>query len=410
VIVVGEFKQGKSKLINALVNAPVCPVDDDIATSVPTVVRYGDSPSAVIVVRRDDDSALDDDQALERRPVELEKLPSYVSERGNPGNRRRLVAAEVFLPRKILSRGLAIVDSPGVGGLDSAHALTTLTALPTADAMILVSDASQEYTEPELRFLRQALRVCPNVACVVSKTDLYPMWRQVVDLDRGHLDRQNLPGRDGSAIPLLPVSSDLRLEASRLRDTELNTESGFPSLVAYLETEILGRAELLQRRSVAQDLLSVTEQLKLSLQSELGALEDPAGTAQRIIELEAAKAKADEQRRGRSPSVMASATSFPTWNTICAIGSVISSVKRKWPSTTEIPDRCGSKWWGGWNNAWRLLYQTPSCGQTSALNGLRSWWPSTSPRTRCRCRYCTSTTPTTCLIRSSASRRSTRGT
>lgn len=297
VIVVGEFKQGKSKLINALVNAPVCPVDDDIATSVPTVVRYGDSPSAVIVVRRDDDSAADDDQALERRPVELAELPSYVSERGNPGNHRRLVAAEVFLPRKILSRGLAIVDSPGVGGLDSAHALTTLTALPTADAMILVSDASQEYTEPELRFLRQALRVCPNVACVVSKTDLYPMWRQVVDLDRGHLDRQDLPGRDGSAIPLLPVSSDLRLEASRLRDTELNTESGFPSLVAYLETEILGRAELLQRRSVAQDLLSVTEQLKLSLQSELGALEDPAGTAQRIIELEAAKAKADEQRR-----------------------------------------------------------------------------------------------------------------
>ncbi len=35
VIVVGEFKQGKSKLINALVNAPACPVDDDIATSVP---------------------------------------------------------------------------------------------------------------------------------------------------------------------------------------------------------------------------------------------------------------------------------------------------------------------------------------------------------------------------------------
>ena len=42
VIVVGEFKQGKSQLINALVNAPVCPVDDDIATAVPTTVRYGE--------------------------------------------------------------------------------------------------------------------------------------------------------------------------------------------------------------------------------------------------------------------------------------------------------------------------------------------------------------------------------
>ena len=44
VIVVGEFKQGKSKLINALVNAPVCPVDDDVATSVPTSVGYAATP------------------------------------------------------------------------------------------------------------------------------------------------------------------------------------------------------------------------------------------------------------------------------------------------------------------------------------------------------------------------------
>jgi hypothetical protein len=295
VIVVGEFKQGKSKLINALVNAPVCPVDDDIATSVPTVVRYGESPSAVVIAHRD--GSPDDEQALERRAVALEELASYVSESGNPGNERRLVAAEVLLPRKVLAGGLAIVDSPGVGGLDSAHSLTTLTALPTADAMLLVSDASQEYTEPEMRFLRQALRICPNVACVLSKTDLYPAWRQVAELDRAHLDRLDYPDRVGSDIPLLPLSSDLRLEASRLQDVELNDESGFPGLVAYLHTEILGQAERLQRRSVGQDLLSVSEQLRLSLQSELSALEDPEGTPQRIAELEAAKTRADELRR-----------------------------------------------------------------------------------------------------------------
>ncbi|MGH3821508.1 MAG: dynamin family protein, partial [Pseudonocardiaceae bacterium] len=38
VLVVGEFKQGKSLLVNGLVRAPVCPVHDDMATSVPTVV------------------------------------------------------------------------------------------------------------------------------------------------------------------------------------------------------------------------------------------------------------------------------------------------------------------------------------------------------------------------------------
>ena len=47
--VVGEFKQGKSQLVNALVNAPVCPVDDDIATAVPTVVRYAAATEVALV-------------------------------------------------------------------------------------------------------------------------------------------------------------------------------------------------------------------------------------------------------------------------------------------------------------------------------------------------------------------------
>ena len=291
VIVVGEFKQGKSQLINALVNAPVCPVDDDIATSVPTVVRHGDPASAVIVTAKGSATSPDGEPALSRESVRLEDLADHVSEAGNPGNRRQLVAAEVFLPRAILAGGLSIIDSPGVGGLNSAHSLTTLTALPTADAMILVSDASQEYTEPEIQFLKQALRICPNVACVLSKTDLYPQWRQVEELDRAHLEKV------GTDIPLFPLSSDLRLTAAKLGDSELNIESGFPALISYLRKEILGKSERLQRRAVAQDLLSSTEHLRLSMQSELSALVDPDGTPQLIAELEASKARADELRR-----------------------------------------------------------------------------------------------------------------
>jgi hypothetical protein len=290
VIIVGEFKQGKSQLINALINAPVCPVDDDIATSVPTVVRYGSPPSAVILVPKDGDGSADE-ATLERKQITLEELPSYVSERGNPNNNRRLMAAEIFLPRKILAGGLSLVDSPGVGGLDSTHSLTTFSTLPTADAMLFVSDASQEYTEPEIQFLRNAIRVSPNVACVLSKTDLYPQWRQVAELNRAHLDRV------GADIRLFPVSSDVRLAAARLGDNDLNTESGFPDLVTFLRKEIVGKAERLQTRSVAQDLQSVTEHLSLSLQSELTALENPEGTPQLIVELEAAKEKADELRQ-----------------------------------------------------------------------------------------------------------------
>lgn len=290
VIVVGEFKQGKSKLINALVNAPVCPVDDDIATSVPTVVRHGEPASASVLLPRAD-AEPGDEATLERQPVNIAELATYVSERGNPGNAKKLVAAEVFLPRKVLAGGLTVVDSPGVGGLGSTHTLTTLTALPSADAMLLVSDASQEYTEPEIRFLKQAMRITPSVAGVLSKTDLYPEWRKVAELDRHHL------GQVSPDIPLFPVSSDLRLEATRLQDGELNAESGFPALIGHLRNEIVGKAERIQRRSVSQDLLSVTENLRLSLQSELAALEDPEGTPLMIAGLESAKLEADDLRK-----------------------------------------------------------------------------------------------------------------
>lgn len=286
VMVVGEFKQGKSQLVNALLNAPVCPVDDDIATSVPTVVRYGEVPSALVLKAGESEDA-----ELIREPVPLDEVAAHVSERGNPGNERQLLAAEVFLPRQILAGGLSLVDTPGVGGLGSSHALTTLTALPSADAVILVSDASQEYTEPEIQFLRHAMRICPNVACVVSKTDLYPKWREVVEIDRGHL------GRLGGDIPLLPVSSELRLAAARLQDPELNAESGFPALVGFLRNDIVGKSARLQQRSVSQDLVSVTDHLGLSLRSELSALTNPEGKQQIVAELEAAKEKAGELRR-----------------------------------------------------------------------------------------------------------------
>ncbi|UXM90853.1 dynamin family protein [Paenarthrobacter sp. JL.01a] len=299
VIVVGEFKQGKSQLINALVNAPVCPVDDDIATTVPTVVRHGDPASAVVLVPAatagGSDSATGDEPGAEprvdRQPVDLAALADFVSEKGNPGNTRNILAAEVGLPRKLLSGGLCIVDSPGVGGLGSSHTLTTLTALPSAHAMLFVSDASQEYTEPEMRFLRQAMRVSPNVACVLSKTDLYPAWRQIAELDKGHL------ADVGPDIPLLPVSSELRLQAARLQDTELNNESGFPALISYLRNSIVGEAALLQRRSVGNDLASVTGNLTLALRSELAALENPEDTPQMIAGLTAAKEDADALRK-----------------------------------------------------------------------------------------------------------------
>ncbi|WP_181784126.1 Isoniazid-inducible protein iniA, partial [Pseudonocardia pini] len=194
-------------------------------------------------------------------------------------------------PRSLLAGGLVLVDTPGVGGLGSAHGAATTAALPTADAVLLVSDAAQEYTGPELDFLRAAMELCPTVGCVVTKTDLYPHWRRIVELDQGHLKTAGIDAE------VFPVSSELRLAGAATKDPELLAESGFAPLVGFLLRRVVARADDLDRRSTSQDVNVVAEQLAASFTAELTALRDPAGAEALVAELTAAKTRADELRQ-----------------------------------------------------------------------------------------------------------------
>ncbi|WOP20080.1 dynamin family protein [Raineyella sp. LH-20] len=295
VLVVGEFKQGKSALVNALVTAPVCAVDAEAATTVPTVVKYGDPPAARLVLA---DHAPGEvglagalgDEPTRSRPVPLDQLAAFASERANPDNTERVAYAEAAIPRTILDGGLELVDTPGVGTLTSGYAGATASALPAADALLFVSDASRELTAPELAFLTTALRSCPNAACIITKTDAHVDWAQIVELDRRHLQRAGLD------LPVIAVSSRLRELAIKHSDAELHNESGFPELVRHLREDIVGQARRLTARTVANDVLSVTDNLRAAWQPELSALEDPSRLPEVLSTLEQAQAEAQALR------------------------------------------------------------------------------------------------------------------
>ncbi len=286
VLVVGEFKQGKSMLVNGLVGAPVCPTFDDVATAVPTRVRHADKVTITLVRELDPAGTDPAHRRTERIEVPAEKLVDHVCEQGNPGNREGWSHVEVAVPRPVLAGGLELVDTPGVGGLQSVHGAATMAALPAADAVLLVSDAAQEYTAPELEFLAHAASVCPNVACVVTKTDLYPEWRRIVELNRGHL------ATTGITAELFPVSSTLRWSAVLENDAELNTESGFPELISYVRKRVLGQADRLARRGVVHDVLAVTDQLAGNLRSEQSAQQNPEDAQRMLRTLTAAQERA----------------------------------------------------------------------------------------------------------------------
>jgi hypothetical protein len=283
VLVVGEAKKGKSSLVNALAGAPVCAVADDVATAVPTVVRHGPTPRAALLVAGSDGAA----------EVRLAVPVETVAAAKAPGG-QELLGVEVELPRRMLEGVLEIVDTAGLGGVGAARSLAAIELLPSADAVVVVSDATQEFTAPEMGMLRHAAALCPTVVCVVTKTDASPEWRRIVELDRAHL------AHEGVEAPLFPVASPLALLALQRRDRELHEESGVGPLSGHLRREVVERAEVLARRSLAHDLSSVTEHLGLAVRSELSGLEDPAGRDALVQELETARAAVDELRRRSS--------------------------------------------------------------------------------------------------------------
>jgi len=294
VFVVGEFRQGKSTLVNSLINAPLCPVGTDITTSVATMVSAGDAPSAELIYSLGTPEEAEDPQRQRRVPIPIERVGEFVCQARNPDNEARLLYAHARLPRGLLADGLTLVDTPGVGGLNSAHAAATMSALPQADALLFVSDASAEYSSAELEFLATALRLCPNAAAVMTKTDLYPDWSRVADINRRHL------AAAGLSMPLFGVSARLRDAAVAARDARLNAESGMEDVIRHLRVDVVGNAQLLGARAAANDVTSVIENLRAQWQPEREALEDPASLPRIMGELERARARAEELKQRSS--------------------------------------------------------------------------------------------------------------
>jgi replication fork clamp-binding protein CrfC len=281
VVIAGQLKQGKSQLLNSLLNVPVARVGDDETTVLATVVSYSEQVSAQLIVAAPDGA----EPAV--IPIPPASLTSDLRRAPEAGG-REVLRVEVTANSPLLKHGLAFVDTPGVGGHGQPHLSATLGLLPDADAMLMITDTSQEFTEPELTFIRQAHEICPVATIVATKTDLYPHWRQIVAANQAHLQRAGL------SIPVIPASSLLRSHALTHNDKELNEESNFPAIIKFLSERVLSRQNDRIRDHVLAEIRSAAEHLTLKADSELSALTDP-GTRDRLKdELERRKEDAQE--------------------------------------------------------------------------------------------------------------------
>lgn len=261
-VVVGQFKQGKSSLVNAIVAAPVCPVDDVIATSVPTLVRWGEQMSASLITE------FAEQQQTLRSEIDPRTLRQHVTELAGEFGLVGNVRVDVSYPQPLLAAGLVLVDTPGFGHTQ-VRASTNLTLIPQSDIVVMVTDATQELTQPELQFLKNALTLCPRTVCVVSKTDLQHHWREIVQANTEHL------AAAGIDIDIIETSAVLHELGLREQDASLRQDARIDFLAAHLAEDLGGEVIAERQRAIAHDVRSAAEHLALTLEAELTALSDP---------------------------------------------------------------------------------------------------------------------------------------
>ena len=281
VVIAGQLKQGKSQLLNSLLNVPVSRVGDDETTVVATMVSYGEQATAKLIVAGVDG---DEPDAIE---IPIADIKQDLRRHPAAGGRQVLRVA-VTAESPLLKGGLVFVDTPGVGGHGQPHLSATLGLLPDADAMLMISDTSQEFTEPEMTFIRQAFEICPVATIVATKIDLYPHWREIVEANKAHLQRAGL------STPMIPASSLLRSHAIQLNDKELNEESNFPAIVKFLSEKVLSRENDRVRDQVLAEIRSAAEHLTMAVESELSAINDPGARDRLKAELERRKEEAQD--------------------------------------------------------------------------------------------------------------------
>lgn len=269
-VVTGEYKQGKSALVNGLVGRAVCPVDGDAATSVLTVCRAADDLSVTIQGRAA--------SGARRVRADPSLVPDVVTERGNPRNELGIAWVEVGVPSPLLAAGFTLVDTPGIGGFADAGTAAVVGALGPADAVLVVSDATSELAATELAVLHEAVGNCPVVVVVVTKIDLVPDWRVVVDRNLALLERAGLD------VAVVAVSSELQAAALAGSDRQLGEEGGFPVLIEGLEREVLAEAAARAEAAVSAEIADALAQVELVFSAEESALEADAEAAALVVQ------------------------------------------------------------------------------------------------------------------------------
>lgn len=253
-VVLGQFKRGKTTFINAMLEKEILPSAPLPLTSVPTIVRYGKTKCIVRF------------KSGESKEINIEEVPEYVTELKNPKNEKRVEEVIVYYPAKLLKQ-ITIVDTPGIGSTHKHNTEVTLSFLPKCDVAVFITSVDPPITEAELEFLRNIKKHSDKIFFLLNKIDYFSKEEaeQMLEYVKNLIQKEV-----GKEIKIYPLSAKKALEGKKEESLISEFEQ---ALHAFLRKE----KERVIISSSKRQLIWILSSLQNTLELEIKALETPLG-------------------------------------------------------------------------------------------------------------------------------------
>lgn len=160
VAVIGQFKRGKTTLVNRMMGREFLPVGIVPITAAVTRISYGDDDAKVIF-----------ENNLQKNIV-LSELSSYISEQENHNNELGVASVEIHTKSEFLKDGVVLVDTPGAGSVHEKNSLSAYEFVRESDAVIFVLSVDSPLNEIEIDFLKKVKKYAGKFYFCVNKKDI----------------------------------------------------------------------------------------------------------------------------------------------------------------------------------------------------------------------------------------------
>ncbi len=277
--VLGQFKRGKSTLLNALLGQELLPTDILPVTAIPTFIFSSEAVSAEVVfaaeatppIRFSADSGLSLGDFLNR----------YVTEAGNPNNQLGVARVEIGHPAPILRQGVVLIDTPGIGSTHRHNTEVAYQVLPQCDAALFLVSPDPPITEMELDYLKEIKACLPRTFFLLNKIDNLTEQERVASIN--FLAEQLRPLCQ--ALPqVIAVSARAGLQARLNEDLSAWKKSGMSQVENSLIDFFASEKKQVFHESLQRKIHDQIHHIRLRLQLSLNALMLPEGELKQKIE------------------------------------------------------------------------------------------------------------------------------